>query len=216
VAVRSLLVALLLACVAVPSAYAQVDSRFAAGAEFTIRATDRASGEDSAHGGFEIGPLVRFGSLEPGWGVQWGLNWYALDIERPIGGATIELGELHIRPIMAGYGYTWKLRKRSAITADLLGGFAFGSMSIAGPAVDAYRTRMGLNAVDADASNMFVLKPEIALWHDINKKLGLSITAGYMIARPEVTITASSGVVDRRTARADTFILRAGLVYSIF
>ena len=42
--VRSALVALLLACVAVQSAHAQIDSRFAAGGEFTIRATDHASG----------------------------------------------------------------------------------------------------------------------------------------------------------------------------
>jgi hypothetical protein len=216
VAARAAIAVLLLTCVAVPSARAQIDSRFAAGAEFTLTTTDHASGEDYAHGKFEIDPLWRFGDLEPGWGFHWGLNWYAVDIDRPIGGATIELGELHIRPIMAGYGYTWKLPKRNAITADLLGGFAFGSMSIADSAVDAYRTRMGLNAVDADASNTFVLKPEIALWHDINKKLGFNINAGYMIARPEVTITASSGVVDRRTARADQFILKAGLVYSIF
>jgi hypothetical protein len=216
VAIRCLLVALLLTCVGVPSARAQIDSRFAVCGEVTIRTTDQASGEDYARGKFEIGPLVRFGDLEPGWGLQWGFNWYALDIERPIGGSTTELGELHVRPIMAGYGYTWKFAKRNAITADLLGGFAFGSMSIAGSAVDAYRTRMGLNAVDADASNTFVLKPEIAFWHDINRKLGFNINAGYMIARPEVTITASSGVVDRRTAHADTFILNVGLVYSIF
>jgi hypothetical protein len=211
---RPLLVAAALVCLVSSTARAQVNSRFAAGVDFTIAASDRASTEDHAQAQFFPEPLWRFGTTDPGWGFHWGLNWYEVDIDRPIGGVTTTLGELHIRPIMAGYGYTW-IAKRNAVTADVLGGFAFGSMSLSGAASDAYRARLGVQTTNADASNTWVLRPEIGIWHDINKLFGLNINIGYMIARPDVTITTTDGV-DRRTARADQFQVKVGLVYSIF
>ena len=57
------------------------------------------------------GLLWRFGTSKGGWGFHWGLNWYAVKLERPIGGTAIELGELHVRPVMAGYGYTHLIRR---------------------------------------------------------------------------------------------------------
>jgi hypothetical protein len=211
---RLAILATLTALVAPGPAFAQTGSRFAAGGEFTIRTSDRAPTEDYAHSQIQIEPLWRFGTTESGWGFHWGLNWYAVDVDRPVGGAVTELGEIHIRPVMAGWGYTHVINK-SAITVDLLGGYAFSSMSMTGAAVDAYRLRAGVQSVDADATNTFVLKPEIALWYDINAKLGLNINAGYMMARPDVTIRTNAGL-DRRTARADQFILKIGLAYSIF
>src|SRR5258705_8963425 len=108
-------------------------NRFALGGEFKIKTSDRASQEDFARGQLGPGLLWRFGSPKPGWGFHWGLNWYAVKLERPIGGAVTELGELHIRPIMAGYGYT-RIIRRYAITADMLGGYAVGSIAISDPA----------------------------------------------------------------------------------
>jgi hypothetical protein len=210
---RTAALALLLTCLAAP-ARAQVNSRFAAGADFTIAASDRDPSQDHARSQLFPEPLWRFGTTDPGWGVHWGLNWYEVDIDRPVGGATTVLGELHVRPIMAGYGYTW-IKGRNAVTADLLGGYAFGSLSLSPAAADAYRTRTGVQATDADASNTFVLKPEIGIWHDINHLLGLNINVGYMVARPEVRVTTTAGV-DARTARADQFLVKIGLVYSIF
>jgi hypothetical protein len=196
---------------------AQTDSRFAAGAEFGVVATDRASREDYAHAHAEFEPLWRFGTEKTGWGFHWGLNWYAVDIDRPIGGVTTELGEVNIRPIMAGYGYTQAIQirgRRTTVTADLLGGYAFSTIGMTSVAVDAY-SRVGARSATADASNTFVLKPEVGVWYDINKSFGLNVNAGYMIARPDVTITSSAGS-EMRTARADQFIVKVGLAYSIF
>ena len=211
---RLALVAFLFTAAVARPADAQINSRFAVGGEFTVAATDHASTEDHAHSTFLPGILWRFGATDPGWGFHWGLNWYAVDIDRPIGGTSTVLGELRVKPIMAGYGYTWIIKK-NAITADLLGGYAFAKMALAGTAIDAYRSRMGAQATDATASNTFVLKPEFAVWHDINKSLGLNINVGYMLARPEVTVATSNGS-DVRTARADQFLVKVGLVYSIF
>ena len=46
----------------------------------------------------------------PGWGFHWGLNWYAVKLERAGRRHRDQSGELHVRPVMAGYGYTKVIR----------------------------------------------------------------------------------------------------------
>jgi hypothetical protein len=189
-------------------------NRFALGLDFKVKMSDHASQEDYARGQLGPGLLWRFGSPKPGWGFHWGFNWYAVKLERPIGGAVTELGELHVRPIMAGYGYTRTVR-RYAITADVLAGYAIGSIQISDSALAAYSRSQGVSAAEANAGNTIVLKPEIGVWYDITRKVFLNVNAGYMFARPEVEVVTSVRT-DTRTARADQFILKVGVVYSIF
>lgn len=196
------------------AAIAQENNKFAIGGEFTVRTSDRASKQDYAHGDLGPGLLWRFGRGSEGWGFHWGLNWYAVHIDRLIGDSSLELGELHIRPFMAGWGYTHHLR-RTSITADVLGGYAIGSVGLAPGAVEAYERRLGARSVTAESSNTFVLKPEIGVWYDLNKRFGLNVNAGYMFARPDVVVSSSVGL-DKRKVRADQFILKVGVVYSIF
>ena len=137
-----------------------------------------------------------------------------MKLERPIGGTVTELGELKVRPFMAGWGYTHLIRRYS-ITADVLGGYALGSMTISDPAIDGYRRMLGVQTVTASATNTLVVKPEIGVWYDFTRKAYLNVNAGYMMARPDVTITTSART-DLRKALADQFIVKVGVVYSIF
>jgi len=115
---------------------------------------------------------------------------------------------------MAGYGYTRNIGRYS-ITADVLGGYAFGSIDLEESAVTAYRNVLNVPGASASASNTFVLKPEIGVWYDVNKKVFVNVNAGYMIARPDISVQTVAGT-DFPTARADQFILKVGVVYSIF
>jgi hypothetical protein len=207
-------VTLLLVGLSSGRAFAQTDNRFALGLDYIVRTSDHASTEDYAEGQLGPGLLWRFGTGKPGWGFHWGLNWYAVKIDRPIGGSVTELGELHVRPVMAGYGYTWAIH-RTKVTAAVLGGYAIGSIALEPHVSDAYRTATGAQWATGRASNTFVLKPEIGAWYDLTRKIGVNVNAGYMMARPDVAVSTSVGV-DKRTARADQFILRVGAVYSIF
>jgi hypothetical protein len=190
------------------------ENRFAIGAEFKVKTSDRASKEDYARGQLGPGLLWRFGTPKSGWGFHWGLNWYAVKLERPIGGTVTELGELHVRPLMAGYGYTHVVGRYS-ITADVLGGYAIGSIGLSDAAAAAYRGALGASSVTARATNTLVMKPEIGVWYDMTRRLYLNVNAGYMVARPGVTVDTPAGL-DVRKARADQFILKAGIVYSLF
>jgi hypothetical protein len=104
---------------------------------------------------------------------------------------------------------------RTNVSMSMMGGYAFTSFTRRGSFDTAYLATHGVGVNKTSSSNAFVLRPEVAVWYDVNKKLGLNVTGGYIIARPEVTVISSLGQ-DRQRVRADMFTVRAGLVYSVF
>jgi hypothetical protein len=169
--------------------------------------------DSSAGGSSEFGLVWRLGRYESGWAPHWGLNWYETDLTRTVDGTSVTLGNLHVRPITAGYGYTL-VSGRWTMIADVLGGVAFTSMSMAQPAVDVYR-RIGAQNASVDVSMPWVLRPEAMVWYDLNKDFGLVVNVGYMLVRPNLTIQSSAGT-DVRRINADMFGIQIGLAYSIF
>jgi hypothetical protein len=167
----------------------------------------------SASGSSDFGLVWRLGRYETGWGWHWGLNWYETDITRQIAGNQVELGNLHVRPVTGGYGYTY-VSGRTTVIADVLGGPAFTSMSMSQPAKDVYQ-RLGASGATLDASMAWVLRPEAMIWYDINRNFGLVVNVGYMLARPRVTVTTAGGT-DIRRINADMLGVQIGLAYSIF
>ena len=197
----------------VPHASAQTGNRLALGLNFS---TQQAPDESSvASGGHSVGFEWRIGHSKQGFGWQYALNWYSVDLDRLIGSGPTALGRLHVRPLMGGYGYTHLFRGgKIAITGDVVGGYAINSFELDPAADTAYQTRLGARAVRAEAVNTLVAKPEIQMWYDLNDRVGLLVNAGYVFARPEVKVSSSLGT-DVHRVHADTYALRVGLVYSI-
>ena len=192
-------------------ARAQTDSRLAVGGSITARAASSSDASGSATVGFEW----RLGYAIPGWGWQNSIfSWFDTGVQGTVGPGTIDLGNLRVRPVMVGYGYTW-VRGRTAITADLVGGYAFNSFTMDPAAVQEYARRRGATGIEAEGTNAFAIKPEVQVWYDINSRFGLKLNGGYLIARPSVVITSSLGE-DIRPVRADSFLVTVGLVYSLF
>lgn len=191
------------------SVSAQTNNKIAVGLNFGTHT----AGAAGMHGTQGPGLLWRLGHDKTGWGWQWGFNWFSADIDRPIGDRQVELGELRIRPFMGGYGYTRVIGPVS-ITADLMGGYAINSLSISPVASDAYRDHLGARFISGDATNTLVARPEIYMWIDATRKVGINISTGYMVARPKTIVRSSLGEEVQRV-RADMFTLNVGLVYSI-
>jgi hypothetical protein len=101
------------------------------------------------------------------------------------------------------------------VTADVLGGYSLNNFTLAPSASDAYRDRLGALGVSVDARNALVAKPEVGVWIDVSKKVGININGGYVVARPSITVRSTLGE-DTRRIRADMFVLHVGAVYSIF
>jgi hypothetical protein len=202
---------LVVAALPVCDAHAQTDSRLAVGMSVTARAISSSDASGSANLGFEL----RLGHGEPGWSWQNSFfGWFDTGVQGSVATRVIGLGQLRVRPIMAGYGYTWT-RRRAAITADLVGGYSIDSFTLAPAAGAEYSQQLGATRVDSKATNSFVVKPEIQVWYDLNPRFGLKLNGGYLIARPSVVITSSLGE-DIRPVRADAFLVTIGLVYSLF
>ena len=208
---HSALFALLFTGLFAASAAAQSEGRFALGVNFTSRTPGDASTASSSKG---VGLTWRFGHGHEGWGWGYGLGWYATDISQPVGGAPALLGELHIRPIMAGYGYT-HLIGRMTMTAEVVGGYAFVSINQHPGLSDIYRDRLGARETEVESSNAIVVRPRVSAWYDITKKVGILVEATYTVARPNVTVRSSIGSTSQRL-HADMLALKVGAVYSIF
>jgi hypothetical protein len=202
--------ALLLIAASSAGARAQSENTVALGFNVGWNVAAEATASDSHLGGL----IWRIGHSETGWDIAYGFSWFATHVKQPIGGLTTEIGVLHVRPILAGYGYTYVIGP-AALSANLLGGFAFTSFRLRPTAADAYRDRLGARSVDVRFENTFVVKPEFELWLDITRKIGVNVNAGYMVARPRADFTSTLGTEVRRF-RADMFMLKGGVVYSIF
>src|SRR5262245_53755585 len=126
---RALVAIGLISCFALP-AFAQTGNEFAVGLEAHYRG---AVGDDLIAGN-GWGLTWRIGHDKSGWGWQYGLNWFSSNLEAapngsisgkyPASGGRIDIGELHVRPLMGGYGYTI-VKGRYAFTAAALAGYAF-------------------------------------------------------------------------------------------
>lgn len=174
----------------------------------------RRGAEDTTIGHLSPGPVLRIGRGCTGWGLQTGLGWFSADLEQPLGSTVTGFGELKIRPILAGYGYTHPFGP-ATVTAKLMAGYAINSFEMRPAYEDGYRTLRGAASVSTDASNSLVLKPEVSTWIDAGPKVSMNVSIGYAIARPEVTVSSSLGS-DHRHIRADMLSVTVGAVYRVF
>ena len=227
---KPLIGALLLLVALAPAASAQSDGTLAVGLTLGSRVGVRTG----TAGDVSPGIVLRPGHGRDGFGWELGLSWYAAELQHPVAQATTDFGKLRVRPLLAGYGYTLRVprspqskaeadapetssapRRRVTLSARLLGGYAFTSFDVRPSFVDTYSRTLDVSAVRADVANTFVVKPEVSAWFDVSRKVGLLVSAGYMAARPQVTVTSSGGR-DTRRANADVVMLTVGTVYSVF
>jgi hypothetical protein len=190
-------------------ARAQTDNRLALGGAVTTRA----AGSSGASASSDVSLEVRLGHEREGW--RWAdsfFSWFDTDIQDQAVAPASDFGKLRMRPVMAGYGYT-HIRGRAAVTTALLGGYSFNSFHLDPSAIAEYQRR-GASNIRSDATNTFVIKPEVQVWYDLTPRYGIRVSAGYLIARPTVTIGSSLGV-DTRDLHANTFLFTIGVVYSI-
>jgi hypothetical protein len=190
-------------------AVAQEHNSFAIGVHYD----QRLANDESAHGNGGIGLSWRIGHSDEGWGWSYGMGWFATDIDRAIGGRNVPFGELKVRPIVGGYGYTHKLTRRWYVTGDLVGGLAFTTFTLSPEASRAIGAET--DGSESHIRVIPVIRPEARTWYDLNRKWGVTFSGWYTVARPSVTLVTPTS---RETLhpRVDTFSIAGGIVYRIF
>lgn len=209
-AVSIAVVALASAIVDTRPAAAQENSRFAVGLNFTQNLSrDDRVGDDRG-----VGIAWRFGQGSTGWGWHYGLGWYETHLQQTTAGQRADIGELHIRPLVAGYGYTHRIG-RLAITGKVLAGAALTTFNPVAPAAGAGDDSSRSNPPAAQVGVIPIVKPVIGTWYDINRRFGVSVNLAYIVARPTLEVMSSTGR-ESRAVRADMLILQSGIVYSVW
>ncbi len=106
---------------------AQEHNAFAVGVKYT----QHVASDQGVHADRGIGITWRTGHSPEGWGWSYGLGWFASNIDQSVGGRNLRLGELKVRPVVGGYGYTRRIARRWSVTGDLVGGLAFTTFDLA-------------------------------------------------------------------------------------
>lgn len=151
-----------------------------------------------------IGPLVRFGSGD-GLGPAIAFNWFQTALT---GGSTGQdvISRVHVRPIMVGLGYTFG-SSRVSVSPSLVAGIAFNSLSVPDTGA-ADRIAIGVG-------HSLVWRPGVSVWADLNRRMALNLSVGYVVTGLRVTFLEDGRLV-KQSVSGDTTIVHAGVAYKLF
>ena len=156
----------------------------------------------------------RWHSFHSGWGPSVGLDWHSTNLDQTLGGVDATLGSFQMRgppgrlrsytsprTIFRFGEYEWRLRLqqfhgRQRRLADV-------------------RRNWSRPAGCTRRSNSWVLKPNVAVWYDVLRHVGVGVGAAYLVARPSESITTVSGI-QKQHLKTDAFELTAGVTFGMW
>lgn len=185
------------------SVSAQSVGRVSAGASVALNTMTDSDVENA----FSIAPLVRVNPRR-GWRLATAFNWVTANLKNPDGG-TGKFARLKVRPVMAGIGYTFG-PDRTLFNVSIVGGPSFNYVDFH----DEYLEGI-TSAPTMDVDHGFAIRPGFSFTQTLAPRVGLTAFTGYMFNRPGIVYRNGSTVIEDRW-KADSFVLSAGLVYSIF
>ena len=159
-----------------------------------------------------LGPIIR---LQPGegWGLAGAFNWFDTDVDGEFAGVTGELGELRVRPLLGGVGYTLR-HDRMRTTFSLVAGPAWNRLTIRDEVRDAFAAA-GRDIDDTLDVASFVVRPGVGLSYRIVRRVDLTAFGGYMFNRPKFDVPTLTGET-RNDWSADAVVLSVGAVFVVF
>jgi hypothetical protein len=182
--------------------------RFLAGVTVTHGLTP----EDYVGSRWSVSPFFRNTPRRVGWGPSFGLNWFTGDIDVLVDGVRTTIGEVRVRPIMAGIGYTLD-GGRARTTLSLVGGYAFARARVTAALPEG--TTASISITDS-----WVVRPNVGVTVALTKRLALVGSIGYIYTNPTITVdvtrlgrTAGSA---SGAYRADYVNITVGTAVSIF
>jgi hypothetical protein len=149
--------------------------------------------------------LVRLGAGS-GWGPAIGFGWSTRELVATETGGT-PLADLRMRPLMVGAAYGRPVG-RTQVTGSLVGGYAFTRLKGIHVAPGVPRA--------TEVEGAFAWRPSVSVWVATTDRLALQVSAGYLVARPRVTIatgdrfSATQTETDGRQANAPSTSVARG------
>lgn len=152
-----------------------------------------------------LGPLFRFGSGR-GFGPAIALNWFQTMLDNGSPGANAGGSLIRVRPVMGGVSYTLA-SDRVSVSPSIVGGIAFNALTPP--------TAGAANRAAVEVANSLIWRPGVSVWFDVNRRAAVTLSAGYLMTRLNLTYVEDGEFV-RRTMRGDTTLVQAGVAYKIF
>jgi hypothetical protein len=196
----------LMTCTAA-DAIAQTEGRVSIGASVTlVRPTS-----DDVDSTVGIGPLVRL-NPKRGWGPAGALNWFRADLANPAGGSG-EFARLRVRPLMAGIAYS--VGSGSVLTSfSIIAGPSFNSVDFEDDFLVGLPAGPSTPTIDVDTS--VAVRPGVNVTLTVAPRVAIVGFGGYLFNRPDVVYRDRFGTEFKDRWKADSFVVSAGVVYSIF
>ena len=147
-----------------------------------------------------------------GFGATVGFGTESFDVPATIGGADVSLGKLRLRTLSGGVFYARRAGPLEA-SVGVSGGYGFGSFELTDDARGRYG-RLGL-LVTTDATNAWIVKPNVSVWRNLTNRLAANVSASYVVARPTIRFEPGAPAQDR-TIDASAFQVSAGFGFKVF
>jgi hypothetical protein len=150
-----------------------------------------------------ISPIFKVGWTR-GFGPAVGFGWFQADVHSAAAQPEV-LSRVHVKPIMAGIGYTFT-SGRVSVSPSIIGGVAFNSLTI---------TDTGAAAgVAVEVDNSFAWRPGLSVWFDAGR-VAFNVSSGYLLTDLRITVLEGGRLV-KRDARGDTTLVHVGVAYKLF
>jgi hypothetical protein len=168
--------------------------------------------EDYVGSRWSVSPFFRNTPRRVGWGPSFGLNWFTGDIDVQVDGVRTAIGEVKVRPLMAGIGYTLD-GGRARTTVSLVGGYAFTRARVTAALPEGTTATISI-------TDSWVVRPNVGVTVALTKRLALVGSIGYIYTNPTITVDvtrlgraagSASGAY-----RADYVNITVGTAVSIF
>jgi len=139
---------------------------------------------------------------------------YSSPISEPMQGQQVAVGDVRIRPLLAGVDYTMS-RGKWTWAAGAQAGWAINSLHSPDPVKQRLAAAMGVGGVETHIADTFAFSPRVKGWYEVNRRVSLAVESFYSYARPELTIRTGSSVLTRRL-NADALVFKTGVVYGVW
>ncbi len=159
-----------------------------------------------------VGVAVRIAKPN-GFGATIGFGTQAFDVPASIGGTDVSFGALRLRALSGGLFYA-RRAGRTETSAGLSVGYGVGSFELTREAREQYG-RLGLFGLEADATNVWLAKPNVSVWQNLTSRIAANVSASYVMARPTIRFGPGAPAQERKIT-ASAFQLSGGIGFKIF
>lgn len=157
-----------------------------------------------------VGALVRLNPRR-GWGLAGALNWFRADLENP-SGESGDFARLRVRHLMGGVAYT--IGPQRVLTSfSIVAGPSFNKIEFEPSFVESLP---GPSAPSIDVETSFAVRPGVNVTYTVAPRVAIVGFGGYLFNRPDIVYRDRFGTEHENRWKADSVVLSAGLVFSIF